>query len=174
MAGSPNLVLTPLLIGSVQPAAGSIGSIVQALNWPSVQPTNSFTPGTGAGAGLIDTVWSSAGRSLATGANENLDLNGALSDAFGASVALVRCKGLLLFAAAANTTKLTIGNGANPAQFGFGATTHTWDINPGGIFIATFPTTGWTITPATADGLKVTNAAGATALYDVIVLGGSA
>lgn len=115
-----------------------------------------------------------ATRSLATAGTDNLDLSGVLTDPLGNVIAAVEIVAILIRAAAANTTTLTVGNGTNPFVGPFGAAAHTVAIAPGGVFMMVNPKTGWPVTAATADILKIVNSAGATAAYDIVILGRSA
>lgn len=115
-----------------------------------------------------------ASRSLATGATEDLDVRGVLIDPLGATLNAVEVIAVLVRAAITNTTNLTVGNGTNPFVGPFGSGTHTVQVQPGGVFMAVAPKAGWTVTAATADILKVANAAGATAAYDIVIIGRSA
>lgn len=133
----------------------------------------------GTGAGQADKIWTDT-RSLTTGASEDLDLAGVLTDPFGATITFARVKGLYVKAADANTTNLTVG--ANVASswatlFGpTGASGGTVTLRPGGLFVAVCgvaDATGWVVTATTADLLHVVNAAGATASYDIVIVGAS-
>lgn len=115
-----------------------------------------------------------ATRSLAASASDNLDLSGVLTDPLGNVISAVEIVAILIRAASANTTILTVGNGTNPFIGPFGAGTHTIAVAPGGVALLVNPKAGWAVTAATADILKITNAAGATASYDIVVLGRSA
>jgi hypothetical protein len=125
----------------------------------------------GVGAGQADVIWSDS-RTLATGATEDIDLvGGGLTDAFGVAVAPAKLRALIITAATSNTTNLTLfGDAASPAILNTAATTFT--LQPGGMFVATWPATaGVTVTATTADILQVVNAAGASATYTIIVIG---
>jgi hypothetical protein len=125
----------------------------------------------GTGAGQATRIWSDT-RTLASAASENIDLNGALTDAFGAALNLTKVKAILIAADPANTTKLTIGNVANGIAAPFGAATHSIEVPPGGLFlIATPDVTAFGVTAATADLLRVANAAGGAATYDIVLIG---
>jgi hypothetical protein len=113
-------------------------------------------------------------RSLATAASDNLDLSGSLIDPLGNVVSAVEITAIVLRADATNTTNLTVGNGATPFIGPFGAATHTLQLQPGGVIVLVAPKAGWPVTAATADILKITNAAGATAGYTIAVTGRSA
>lgn len=134
---------------------------------------------TGTGAGQADKIFSDT-RSLTTGASEDLDLAGVLTDALGATITFARVKGLFVAAAAANTTNLTVGanvvNGWATLLGPTGASGGTVTLRPGGMFLAacgSADATGWAVTAGTGDLLHVVNAAGATAAYDIVVVGAS-
>jgi hypothetical protein len=115
-------------------------------------------------------------RTVASATNDDLDLAGPLSTPFGQAIAMAEVVGVIIVADAANTTVLTVGNGTN-GWFGmFGALAHTAKINPGGVFMSVAPDASGlgAVTAATADILRVTNAAGAAANYTVVILGRSA
>src|SRR5688572_828573 len=46
-------------------------------------------------------------RTVADGADDDIDLSGATDDAFGEALAFIAIKGMLIYSAAANTTNLT-------------------------------------------------------------------
>lgn len=125
----------------------------------------------GAGLGQASRFWSDR-RVLATGVGESLDLNGVLIDGLGASVTFTAIKGILLKAADANTTILTVGNIANGLATIFGIATQSFPMQPGELLIKATPSAaGHVVTPATADLLRIVNAAGASATYDVAIWG---
>jgi hypothetical protein len=113
-------------------------------------------------------------RSLLTAAADNLDLTGVLLDPLGTVLPMVKVIAILIRSDSANTTDLTIGNGANPFVGPFGAGTHTIALQPGGAIQLVAPKAGWTVTPTTGDILKIANAAGATNNYSIVILGRSA
>jgi hypothetical protein len=127
----------------------------------------------GTASGSADIVFSDT-RTLATNTNEDLDLAGGVADVFGVTRTFVKVKVLRFKAAAANTTTLVIGNGTNPFVGPFGAGTHTLSLAPGGEILLMAPAAGWTVTASTGDIIKVTNPAGASATYDVDIIGTSA
>jgi hypothetical protein len=127
----------------------------------------------GTSSGSADIVFSDT-RTLATNTNEDLDLAGGVTDVFGLTRTFVKVKAIRLKAAAANTTTLVVGNGTNPFVGPFGAGTHTLSLAAGGEILLTAPAAGWTVTAGSADVIKVTNPAGASATYDVDIIGTSA
>jgi hypothetical protein len=115
-----------------------------------------------------------ASLTLASGATNNLDLSGSLTDPLGAIIAMVEVTAILISSSNSNTTDLTIGAGTNPFIGPFGAAAHTITLKPGSDFLITNPNAGWLVTAATADILKIANGSGATASYTVKILGRSA
>jgi hypothetical protein len=125
----------------------------------------------GTGAKQADKIWADR-RTLADGANESIDLSGALLDALGNSVAFTKLKAVIIVSNAANTTALTLGNVANGIVGFFGAATHSITVGPGGMFLIASPdATAYAVVAGTADLLKIANAAGAAATYDIFVIG---
>lgn len=128
---------------------------------------------TGTAASKADLIFSDQ-RTLAASATENLDLAGVLTDLLGNVLTFVKVKWIFAKAAAGNTNSVIIGNGTNPFVGGFGAGTHTWTIPPGGFIFAAAPVSGWTVTAATADILKIANSgAGTSVTYDINIGGTS-
>ena len=144
----------------------------------------SLDPGTLAGQG--DRVfWDT--RTLAASATENLDLaGGALLDPFGNVLTFARIKGLVVAAAGVvgppavpNVNDVLVGGDVVNTFFGmFGAETDAVRIRPGTTFAMICDeadVTGYVVTPATGDLLKLTNGgAGTSVTFDVIIIGTSA
>lgn len=118
---------------------------------------------------LCDLVYH-ASRTLGTGANETLDLYGGLTDAFGTTLNFARIKAIVIEQTSASMT-LTVGNAAAPIAF-FGPATATINVLPSGAIALVGPLAGWTVTDASADGLKVTNSAGSSSTYKIWIIGG--
>lgn len=112
-------------------------------------------------------------RTLAASANEQLDLAGALTDAFGATINMTAIKAILIVAAAGNTNDIIVGNAATNGFVGpFGAATHTAAVRPGGELLFVAPATGWPVTPGTGDQLRIANGgAGTPVTYDIVIIG---
>jgi hypothetical protein len=113
-------------------------------------------------------------RTLAASGSENLDLAGALIDAFGNTLTFSAIKGMIFFAAAANTNNVQVGNsGVNGFINWVGDTTDLINIKPGGIFCLFDPTaSGYPVTAGTGDLLNVANGgAGTSVTYDVVLIG---
>jgi hypothetical protein len=128
----------------------------------------SFTNGFGAGSANM--AWSDT-RTLGTGTPEDIDLQASLTDAFGLAFTPVRMKALYIYSHSTNTTNLTIGGDANSVPF-FGTATDTVVLKPGGALCLVDPSAGgYTVTAATGDIIQVSNAAGASATYDIVIIG---
>lgn len=170
---SPIITIQPRIFGQVFGAA-DIGQLLKQFDWPPASigsPLYNFAAGTG--VGQLDT-WFDDIRSLVTNTAESLDLVGtALTDPFGASISMLHMNILGIYSALANTTVLTVGNVTNGIVGPFGAATASVTLNPGGMALFVDPGAGYPLTAATADLLKVANAAGATASYHIIAAGRS-
>ena len=132
----------------------------------------------GTGAGQADKVFSDT-RTLAASGTENLDLAGSLTDALGASVSFAKVKAIYIKAAAANTNNVIVGGDATTTFFPmFADETDALVLRPGAAFLLVAgdaDATGYAVTAATADLLKITNSAGGTPVsYDIIIIGTSA
>ncbi len=129
--------------------------------------------GSGTGTGKADTDFIDD-RTLASAASESLDLSGTLVDGFGQTVAIAKLKAIEISADAANTTNLTVGaTGSNAFVRWVADATDGIVLKPGARFVIADPA-GWTVTAATGDLLKFTNASGASATYRIKLLGSTA
>jgi hypothetical protein len=100
----------------------------------------------------------------------NFDLSGALTDAYGTSVAMARVKALGFQNNSASNI-MTLGNHATAAWATWLGATSTKIIRPGGWFISAAPdATGWAVTATTGDILKI--AGTGTDNFYIFVLGG--
>lgn len=129
----------------------------------------------GVSAGQADKVFHDT-RTLAASATEDIDLAGVLTDPLGAALTFAKIKGLIIAAAAANANNVIVGGAAaNGFVTPFGGATHTITVRPGGIFAlmaGSADATGYAVTAATADLLKIANSgAGTSVTYDIIVIG---
>jgi hypothetical protein len=130
----------------------------------------------GTGADQADQSWHDQ-RTLASAAGEDLDLSGALLDAFGDTVSLARVKALFVENLSADNT-LILGNAASHAWAGpLGGATQTLRLRPGGVLlIVAADATAYPVSAGSADALRVTHGgetAGALE-YRVIVIGATA
>jgi len=137
----------------------------------------SMTLGNGTGAGNADRLFADR-RTLAASATEDLDLAGVLLDAFGAAVTFARIKGLIIAAAVGNTNNVVVGAAASNPWATLLSATGTVTLRPGAfIAVGTAATdaTGYAVTAATADLLKIANSgAGTSVTYDIHIIGASA
>jgi hypothetical protein len=111
-------------------------------------------------------------RSLATGANEDLDVAGSLTNLYGAAV-FTKLKLVVFYAAKTNTTNITVSRPAANGVPLFAAVSDALaPLKPGGFFAFADPSTaGVAVTAATADLINVANSAGATGTYTVVLCG---
>lgn len=124
----------------------------------------------GSGAGQANQVFHDT-RTVASGATDSLDLAGVLQNAIRQSVVFTAIKLVIVKAAAGNTTILSV---TRPAANGvpiFAAASDACPVGPNGVFVWCSPGAGVAVTAATGDLLDIVNAAGASATYDVIVVG---
>lgn len=153
-----------LSISAVLESAADLGSLTYVSN---VSKVLKFTPGT-ATIAQADLMWADS-RSLTTGATEDIDLAGGVSDVFGSLLNFAEVTSI--YVENTGNTAITIGGAATNAFIGpFGAATHTVTI-PAGDMVLMTNMAGWTVTAATGDILKVTNAAGATGTYNIVLVG---
>ena len=126
----------------------------------------------GVAANQADKVYS-ASYSILTGATENIDVKGALVDALGAAFTPAKLKLVYIYSRPTNSTNLTLLGNANSVPI-LGTAATTTVLDPGGLFHVLRPgLAGITVTAGTGDIIQVVNAAGATAVVDVILVGTS-
>ena len=132
--------------------------------------TKAFSSGTG--ADKINNQFFDL-RSLADGANEELDLSGGLTDALGNTITFTKVRMFAIRSTSTNTTNLTIGGAAaNAFDDWVSAAADSIELKPGGVLLLMAPNVdGYTVTGGSADLLKVVNAAGAIATYDIVIFG---
>ncbi len=139
-----------------------------------IQPTVTLANGTG--ANQADKFFSDK-RTLGNGASEELDLAGALVDAFGDTVTLARVKVLYIYNPSADAT-LVIG-GAAATQFAafLGDVSDKIVLRPGGRLLLIAPdATAYVSTGGAADKLKIAHGGeGASGVdYEILVIGATA
>lgn len=151
------------------------GAFGQISNWgATIEHALSFADGTT--ANKFDLLYLDE-RTVSSGANDDIDLAGVLTDALGATITAAELVGIVLVNkqrdGTANTTALTIGGGTNPFVGFLGGTTPTiTKVGPGAAFVLISPdATGLgTVTAGSADVLRIANAAGATNKYMLALL----
>lgn len=124
----------------------------------------------GTGASQANQVFKDT-RVVTTGATDSLDFSGGgLLNGVRQELALTALKALIIKAASANTTILTVTRPANGVPL-FTTSGDSVPVPPNGLFVWVGPVNGVVVTPATGDLLDIVNAAGASATYDVIAIG---
>ena len=150
--------------------------------------TDTFAPVVDATLALLDGTLAAQAdlifadeRAVTTGANDDIDLSGVLTDAFGVTITFVEIVGILIInkpiSGAVNTTDLTIGLGTNPFLGFLGGTLPTiGPIKPGGAFLIFAGDAAGlgTVGAAASDVLRIANSSGATATYQIVIIGRSA
>jgi hypothetical protein len=168
------------LTSRISIAASAIQTAALDLGTASAQLSKSYIVDlvNGTAAGQVDRIFHDQ-RTLTASANEDLDLAGALTDAFGTSLTFVRIKGLIVAAAAGNTNNVIVGGATSNGFVSWvGGATHTVTLRPGAVLALTAGSadaTGYAVTAATGDLLRIANSAGTTGVtYDIAVIGCSA
>jgi hypothetical protein len=133
---------------------------------------------TGTAAGQADLIFSDT-RTLAASANEDLDLAGGLTGAFGTSLTFVKVKVIFVAAAAGNTNNVIVGGApANAFVNWVSDATDKVVVKPGGFLMLSVGTgdlAGYGVTAGTGDLLRIANSGGTTSVtYDIVVFGTSA
>lgn len=162
-------------------AVSAFAELTKALDLGTARAPHSLSRkmmlGSGTGAGKADRVFSDR-RTLNASATEDLDLAGALIDAFGAAITFARIKGIIIAAADGNTNNVVVGNATSNAWAALLGATSTVTLRPGS-FLAVgtgvADANGYAVTAGTGDLLKVANSGAGTAVtYDVHIIGASA
>ena len=119
----------------------------------------------GTGANQADVLWHDQ-RTLTASATEDLDLAGSLTGVLaGTTLTYVELKGLIIFAAAANTNDVQLTRPASNGVPLFLAASDGLAVGPGGLFVWLNPGDGGvTVTAGTGDLLTLTNSAGGTSV----------
>jgi hypothetical protein len=132
---------------------------------------STWTITSGVGANQADLSYS-AQRTIPGGGNEDLDLATGTLATLGITLVFVKIKAIIIEALASNVSPITVGGAPTNTFIGpFGAATHTVVLAPGAVFTARNPGAGWTVTPTTADLLRL---AGANQAYRIVLIGTSA
>lgn len=140
---------------------------------PSISKISQMTGGTL--ANQADVVWTDT-RTVASAANDDLDLAGVLLTPFGATVTLAKVVAIMIKASPANTTTLTLGGGTNSWAGMWLAVGDGANILPDGLFLNMAPGLAGlgSVVAGTGDILRIANGSGAAATYDIAIVGRSA
>jgi hypothetical protein len=131
-----------------------------------------LTLSNGTASGQASQQWHDT-RTLGASATENLDLAGALTNAFGVTVTFTKVKLLYVRASAANNAAnlVQVQRASSNGVPVFLAASGGLQLNQGGVFLFYDPV-GVTVTAGTGDLLTITNSAGTNSVtYDVVVIG---
>ena len=135
----------------------------------------------GVAAGQADLLYANE-RTIADGADDDIDLTGGLTDAFGVALTFVEIVALMVTNApvngVANTTDLSIGGGGASSFVGFfnAVADIITPLKPGGVFLLASTNVAGigTVVDSTGDVLRISNSPGAEAKYQIVILGRSA
>ena len=114
-------------------------------------------------------------RTVAGGADDDLDLYGGLTDSFGATLNFGIVRGIFIHNR--NTSDdvdgiLTIGGGSNAFASWLGASGDLVKLAAGGFFVNLNPTAaGFAVTSGTGDILRITNTGAASIEYQISIIG---
>jgi hypothetical protein len=154
-------------IAALETAASDLGS-------PSftLRPADDVVLNDGTGVNQAQKIFSDT-RTIAASANDDLDLAGSLTNAFGQVISFTAIKAVYIKASTANVNNLVVGGAPTNTFVGrFGAATHTIALRPGDRDLQVTPGTGWAVVAGTGDILRIANGgAGSTVDYDIIIVG---
>lgn len=130
----------------------------------------SLTPGTDA-TNKANILFSDT-RTLSASSNEDLDLAGVLTDAFGATITAAEIVAIYISAAAGNTNNVNVTRPASNGFIGpFLAAGDGVSIKPGepALFVSR---SGWAVTAGTGDLLNIANSGSGTGVtYSIVIVG---
>jgi len=134
----------------------------------------------GTTAGLADMLFTDV-RTVASASNDDIDLTGVLTDAFGTAFNAAEIVSIIIIngpvSGTANTTDLTVGAATNPFIGFLGGTTPTiGPLKPGAFFfIGAGDAAGiGAVAAGTGDILRIANSSGASATYQIGIVARSA
>lgn len=145
-----------------------LSTVAQAINY-----SKSFNLTNGTGADQANMIWMDQ-RTLTASSTEDLDLYGGLTNSFGTTINFTSIKGILIYAAAANTNDVVVGGDGSAAFVNWVSdATDKIVVKPGGLFaLINSNANGYAVTATTADILQIANSSSGTSVtYDIILLG---
>jgi hypothetical protein len=128
----------------------------------------------GTSANQFDRFWCDVGRTIASNTNDDLDLNAlaAAASPSGAAVSLAEVRAILLYWRSANTTNATLQPGASNGWTALGAS-FLKTIKPGTYERMICGVDGAYPVGGSDKVLRIANSTGATATYDILIVGTS-
>ncbi len=153
-----------------------IGQLIKSLDIGTarldVNYSKRYSTANGTGADQANMIWTDT-RTITASSNDDLDLYGGITNAFGDTMNFAAIKGIFLFANVLNVNDIKIGNSSAEISTMTGNINDIFIVQPGGMWCVYNPSAGgYGVTNTTADILRVTNAAGGTSVdYDIIILG---
>lgn len=138
--------------------------------------TDRQTWSSGVGANQADVLWSDE-RTVTSGSTDSIDVAGALTGLLGGTVTMARVKAIRVrnsnAAGTANTTNISLTRPASNGVPIFAAAGDAIPIHPGGVVLIQAPSAaGYAVTAGTGDLIDIVNAAGASAVYRIEIIGG--
>lgn len=126
----------------------------------------------GTGANQVNQVFADQ-RTLGATTSEEIDLSGGLTDVYGNSIVFTKIKAIIVSAASANGGNIEVGGSAtNGFDTWVGATGDYVVVPPGGALAVIAPNaTGFAVTAATGDLLKINNTDSASGTYNITLIG---
>lgn len=170
------MALTSSLLVAVAAKLTTAQDLGSAVATMSKSYETALTDGTT--AGKADKVFHDT-RTLSASGTEDIDLAGVLTDPLGVTLTFVKIKALIISAAAGNTNNVIVGGASSNGFVSWvGGATHTVTVRPGAtlaLITGSADASGYGVTAATADLLKIANSSSGTGVtYDLIVVGTSA
>lgn len=165
MAAGVNASIRLTIDGYLQ-GSNDLGSPKMTLS--GINELLELSPGTGS-TSQADLLFSDT-RTLAASANEDIDLAGSLSTAFGATITAAEVVLVYIKAAAGNTNNVRVTRPASNGVPIFLAASDGLDVEPGDFFLRK-STRGIGVTAGTVDLINIANSSsGSTVTYDILVI----
>ena len=149
--------------------ASDVGSVEQSIAF-----SDRLSLSAGTGSAQADLAFTDT-RTIAASSNDDLDLAGGVSDAFGNTLTFVDIKAIHIKASAANTNNVVVGGGTNAFLGFFGDASDKIALAPGQFMTITAPAGGGAVTAGTGDILRVANSGSGSGVdYTITIFGASA
>lgn len=115
-------------------------------------------------------------RTIAASSNEDIDLAGSLSGAFGSTLTFVELRALMVKASSSNTNNVVVARASSNGVPLFSAASDAIIVPPGGVFLWACGADGKVaVTAGTGDLINISNSSSGTSVtYDIVIVGTSA